>query len=187
MSQKKDQRLIQSEKAIIEAGIKTLLVNPSAGMSEIAQTAGVGRATLYRHFKSREALIQRIAMVCFEETDVALKPFEHLEGRVAIEAVIDALMPLGDRFRFLINLWSYAAQDEEVARIDAESVQEMAWLVDQAKSRGEIAADLPTSWIVEFFDGTLTAGWMLAERGDVTTLEAAEYVKRSFFRGCGGA
>lgn len=185
MSHKIDQRLIQSEKSIIEAGIKTLLANPSAGMSEIAQTAGVGRATLYRHFKSREALIQRLAMICFEETEVALKPYEHLEGRTAIEAIIDALMPMGDRFRFLVNLWSYAAEDAEFMRIDAESAQEMAWLVDQAKSNGEIAADLPTAWVVEFFDGTLTAGWMLAERGDVTTAEAAVYVKRSFFRGCG--
>ena len=102
MSHKKDRRIVQSEQAIIEAGISALLLNPSAGMSEIAQFAGVGRATLYRHFESREALIRKLAIVCAEETDIALEPYAHLTGRAAIEAVIDVLVPMADRFRFLI-------------------------------------------------------------------------------------
>ena len=45
----------------MRAGIETLLADRSAGMSEIARNAGIGRATLYRHFETREALVKKLA------------------------------------------------------------------------------------------------------------------------------
>jgi len=187
MSQKKDRRIVQSEQAIIEAGISALLVNPSAGMSEIAQTAGVGRATLYRHFESREALIRKLVMVCSEETEIALEPYAHLRGKAALEAVIDVLVPMADRFRFLVSLWSLVEDDEEVKRINAEMLRDLHALIDQAKRAGDVHAQLPTAWLVTLLDSMLTAGWMFVETGTSTSREAAEYVKQSFFHGCGPA
>ncbi|MGB0388657.1 MAG: TetR/AcrR family transcriptional regulator [Ardenticatenaceae bacterium] len=181
---KKDKRAIQSEKAIIEASIHTLLVNPSAGMSQIAVAAGVGRATLYRHFESRDALIQKLAFVCVEELEDATESLQHLSGRAAIEAEIDLTMPLADRFHFLMSLWHIAADNEVMKRICQEELDELATVIDQAKEAGEIALELPTVWLVSFYDSTLRVAWSLIASGDVTPDEAAEYAKRSFFRGC---
>ncbi|MEM7538581.1 MAG: TetR/AcrR family transcriptional regulator [Chloroflexota bacterium] len=180
---KKDQRLIQSEKAIIEASIKTLLTNPSAGMSEIAQAAGVGRATLYRHFESRDALIQRLVVVCLEEIDIVTNPLYHLKGRAALEGIIDAIMPLANRFQFLMNLWHIAGDNEAVRQISERQFEEMYAVMEEAKAAGDIDADLPTVWVVAFFDQTITAAWSLVEAGEFNASEAAECAKRSFFRG----
>ncbi len=185
MSQKKDRRIIQSEDAIIEAGISVLLTNPAAGMSEIAQKAGVGRATLYRHFETREALIRKLALICLEETDRALAPYEHLRGKALIGKIIDVLMPMADRFCFLVNLWSYVEGDDEVKSIEARMDQEMQYVLNQAKHAGEIRSDLPTSWLSVLFDNTITSGWMLVESGEATSGQAADYAKKSFFEGCG--
>lgn len=187
MSRKTDLRIIRSEQAIIEAGIGALLVNPSAGMSEIASAAGVGRATLYRHFESRDALVRRLALVCLEEIDTALKPHDHLDGRAAIEMIVEVIMPMVERFRFLLNLWSIVEHDEDVRRIDVRMRRQLHALFDRAKRAGDIARDLPTPWLVTVFDSTLTAGWTMVDGGDATPAEAAGYVKRSFFEGCGAS
>jgi len=184
MSQKKDQRLVQSEEAIVEAGIKTLLNNPSAGMSDIANAAGVGRATLYRHFPSREELIRRIALLCLSETERAFKPFEHLRGREAIEKIFDVLMPFAARFRFLGKLWSLVEEDAEILAIEARMDREMGFLFDEAKKTGVLNASLPTAWIKVLFDNVLDAGWVMIEDGDATPQEAAHLAKISFFDGC---
>ncbi len=185
MSQKKDRRVIQSEEAIIEAGIKTLLINPSAGMSEIAEAAGIGRATLYRHFESREALIRALTLRCYGEIEAALNPYDHLLGRAAIEKIIDVLMPIANRFRFLGGLWTYVEGDEEVRRIESQVNQEMRLLFDHAKLIGDIDDSLPTPWLTSFFDSTLMAGWMMVESNDASPEDAATFVKQSFFNGCG--
>ena len=185
MSHKKDKRVVQSEKAIVEAGISTLLLNPSAGMSEIARSAGVGRATLYRHFESREELIRYLAKLCHEEIDIALEPYEHLRGRAAIETIIDVVVPMADRFRFLVNLWSFVEEDEEIKSVESQVVEEMTALFDHAKELGDVNPELPTTWIVTFFDAALMASWMLVDTGQASSCEAAKLVKHSFFQGCG--
>lgn len=182
---KKDKRLLQSEKAIIEASILTLLSNPSAGMSEIATAAEVGRATLYRHFESREVLIEKLILICVEELETASEPIQHLTGRAAIEAYIEVKMPLADRFHFLATLWTIVEDREAIQQIDKQLISEMASLVDEAKEAGEIKPDLPTKWIVSFYDSILMAAWWLIASGDLKIDEAVAYTKQSFFSGCG--
>ncbi len=185
MSHKKDRRIIQSEEAIIEAGIRMLLINPSAGMSDIAEAAGIGRATLYRHFETREALIRALALRCYEEIDAALKPYDHLRGRAAIENIVDLSMPIANRFKFLGGLWSYVEGDAEVERIEAQMDEDMSLLFDHAKAIGDIDESLPTVWVTAFFDSVLMAGWTMVEENEATPEEAALLVKQSFFNGCG--
>ena len=48
------------KEAIIDAAIDTLARNPGASLSEIASRAGVGRASLHRHFSSRGDLVAAI-------------------------------------------------------------------------------------------------------------------------------
>jgi len=185
MPRKKDQRLIRSEKAIIEAGIDTLLINSSAGMSEIAEAAGIGRATLYRHFESREALIQALVMKCYEEIETALASHRDLKGKEALDKIIDILMPIANRFKFLVNLWTIVEDNKEVKRVEEQMYEELFIVFDQAKKAKEVDPGLPNEWLVAFFDSILTAGWVLVEEGDVSSEDAAKYMKQSFFLGCG--
>ena len=181
---KRDQRLIQSENAIIEAGIKTFLTNPTAGMSDIATASGVGRTTLYRHFESKESLLLAIALHCFEEIDEALKPLFDMSGREAIEATFALLIPIADRYRFLNSMWPEASDDPRVTKKLKQSFSDMEWLMDQAKKAGEIDKALPSVWLTTFFEMTLYAAWSLLESGDINADEAAQFATRSFFLGC---
>lgn len=183
---KEHAKLTRSRVAIEEASIEVLLRNPDAGMSEIALAAGVGRATLYRHYESREILVQTLAKKCLEETDELVKPLnaEGLTGKQAILATIDVLMPMANRFRFLMSLWSIAEHDPSVIRIYKRQLKELRELVKQAKSEGEISAELSTTWVVSMFDALLNSAWQLVELDKMTPSDAARYFKRSFFLGC---
>lgn len=183
----KDKRFIQSEHAIIEASIQILLSNPSAGMSEIATAAGVGRATLYRHFESRKALIEKLILVSVDELRTASAPIQHLTGRAAIEAYIEVKMPLADRFHFLTTLWDESADREAVQQIDNQLISELATLIEQAREDGDINLNLPTVWIIYFYDSTIAAAWRLIASGGITIDEAVTYTKQAFFSGCGNS
>ncbi|MGB1253087.1 MAG: TetR/AcrR family transcriptional regulator [Candidatus Promineifilaceae bacterium] len=184
MRSKTDKRLLQSEKAIIEASIKTLLANPSASMSDIALAAGVGRATLYRHFESREVLIEKLILVCIEELEAVSMPVNQFAGRAAIEAAIEVTMPLADRFHFLATLWTDDIDSEAIRQVNNQLAQAMGDLIDQAKEAGEIDPALPTKWLVALHESTLMAAWWLIASGDLKIDDAVSYVKRSFFSGC---
>ena len=183
---KEHAKFTQSRSAIEEAGIQVLLRNPDASMSEIALMAGVGRATLYRHYESREVLVQSLAKKCLEETDEILDPLkaQGLRGKQAIEASIDVLMPMANRFRFLMSLWAFTANDRVVNRIYKRQLEELKILVVQAQEDGDISSELSNVWVVSMFDAILNSAWQLIEVGEITSIEATNAVKRSFFMGC---
>ena len=181
---KRDQRVVQSESAIIEAGIRTLLENPTAGMSEVAVASGVGRTTLYRHYDSREALIRAIALRCMDEIDRALEPLQSSTGQSPIAATFEALMPVADRYRFLSTIWAEVDADPHVAeRLQASNRDTLA-LIEYAQSEGEIDPTLPADWLTEFFSMTLYAAWSYLESEKGTGEVAARLATRSFLSGC---
>ncbi len=182
-----DPRVLQSQRAIIEASIQVLLRNPDAGMSEIALAAGIGRATLYRHFESKDLLVQYLARQCLEETDELMAPLKQqgLRGRAAIEAAIDVLLPMADRFKFLLSLWDIASGNKKVRAVYQRQLDELADLVGQAKQDGDIQADVSDAWVVSVFDSLLYAGWLMVRRGEMSPRQAADGFKRTFFHGLG--
>ena len=125
----------KTEDAIIEAGIRVFLTNPGAGMSEVARVAGVGRATLYRHFSSQEELMRRLALVCVAETSAAVEHLGDLQGLEALGASIDCLMPVADRFILLSTLWSFAELDEDVSFKIGQLFNGLSDIVEQGKAQ----------------------------------------------------
>jgi hypothetical protein len=57
-------RMAPARSAIRGAAARVPGRRPDAAMAEIADDAGVGRATLYRHFPTRESLPQSVAGSC---------------------------------------------------------------------------------------------------------------------------
>jgi len=179
---KVDARYQKSRSAIVAASITLLLHNPEASMSEIALAAGVGRATLYRHFETREDLVRELALLCFDETDEVLRPIKTagLKGLAAIVASIEVIVPLADRFRFLMSLASAASTDHQVNQTYQRQLNELISYVEAAKQAGEISKSLPTEWVVASYDAMLNAAWSLIQHKTLTSDKATEAFKASF-------
>ena len=180
-----DPRYQKSRMAIIDSAISVLLANPNAGMVEVASAAAVGRATLYRHFESKEKLIAELTMICLEETNQLLQPVDEagLDGLEAILACIDILVPLGNKYRFLTHLYSVIDDDAGISAEYQRQLDGLLQLVDGAKRNGEIRDDLASTWIVASFDALIYAAWDSYSKGEATFDELTESVKKTLVGG----
>ena len=73
-------------------------------MSDVASATGVGRATLYRHFASREELLRAIRLQSLRECRQALEdvPAPDAVFEEGLRQVIAALLRVLDRYRVLV-------------------------------------------------------------------------------------
>ena len=170
--------------AIIAGALSALGANPGASFSEIAIKAGVGRATLHRHFGTREALIDAIGQDCMDEMEEAVRALEHagMKPLERLRSMFCAVVPLGDRYSFLQQAHTNNAQ------LKVRYVAQLKWLKDlvaELKADGVIAADLPESWVVSQIDQLIWTAWHAVQRGQLTIDNAAALAMRSLLHGLG--
>ena len=63
-----------------------------------------------------------------------------------------SVIPLGERFHFLMSLWNYIEDDPEIKKIYTRQLEKLEQWVEQAKIAKEIRSQLPTQWVVSLFD-----------------------------------
>ncbi len=176
-----------SRDAIIEAAFQTFSRRPSASLADVAANAGVGRATLHRHFQSREALMVELARVALDELDTAVdeavKDAEtHTDGlRLALIAII----PLADRQWFLAH--EPVERDPSVAEAYKAGLDELAEEIEAARGEGTFARDIPTRWIAESYENLIYAAWTMVRDGDATPAQAADLAWRTLTAGLRGS
>src|ERR671925_670850 len=83
--------------AILEAAARVLAKGgEQASMNDVAAAAGVARATLYRYFPSRQALLDELGRVAADEagTRLASARIEEIAAREGINRAVRALVGL---------------------------------------------------------------------------------------------
>lgn len=172
--------------AIIDAAFDVLSRDPSAPLSDVADRAGIGRATLHRYFASRDALVRALALIAIEEMDaVAEAACEDAPSYAeAFERMLTALIPLGDRHGFLAL--EPVDDDPAIAEAFARQQRETHDMVDEAKQEGVFDPGIPTAWIAQAFDHLLYAAWESVKAGEITHKQAAELAWRTLTAGLKG-
>ena len=173
-----------TRQAVLDAAIDTLARNPGASLSEIASRAGVGRASLHRHFPSRGDLIAAASRQCMDEIDTATAAAlqDARTAKERLSRMLEAVVPLGDRYHFLV---SEAVEDESVRKRYAEELDWLGHLVDDLKAEGAIAADVPRSWAVVNIDAQIWLAWSEVAAGNLAPAHAADLALRTLLEGLG--
>ena len=122
---------------IVKVARGAFLSGDSPSLEEIAATADVGVATLYRHFPNREALTRAAYHAIFDEEIIP-----QLAPAAVLPAFRDAFIGVSVR---VIELLS-AAPTSNLAELTAELIQEhigvFAVLLEGAQEQGDIRMDL---------------------------------------------
>ncbi len=170
--------------AILDAAIELLARNRGASLSEIAARAGVGRASLHRHFPSRTDLIAAVVRQCMDETDAATVAAVRDAGsaRETLSRLLEAVIPLGDRYHFL------AAVGSDEAGVRARYEVDMEWLArlsGDLKKEGVLAADVPRAWAAAQIDAQIWIAWTEVAAGRLAPADAADLAFRTLLEGLG--
>jgi AcrR family transcriptional regulator len=185
MSQNIDARIQRSSTAIIQAAMIALNQNPDAAFKDIAQQAGVGRATLYRLFDSKERLIEVILEQCLTTFEVKT---EHIEAEAvsvknAIELLFTAILPLHNELQFLININELSIKSPALHQRIQSQQDEIVQLIEDGKREGCIGKQLPTYWIVNLIDGILYTAWAMRKDHGYSNKQLVELCTATLFNG----
>lgn len=177
--------MAKSTKAsLLDAAATILAQKPGASMNDIAESANVGRATLYRHFPNREALLRALTIEAFERSEQAITPI--LAGQQnaidKLQDCLNALVPLGDRYHFLLSAPLFE-DDPEITKLYEKQSQTWLDLVKALKDENTIAADVPTAWVVAAIEGLIFTAWSSVHEGYIARRDASNLVFRTLLQG----
>lgn len=171
--------------ALIEAAFVVFARDSSAPLAAVAEKAGVGRATLHRHFAGRADLVRALARQAVTEMDAAVEAAtaDAPSWSAALRGTLTALVPLGDRYGFLNrepidDLPEIAA---EYRRWNAETRA----AVEAAQREGVFDPTIPPAWIADAFDHLLDAAWEAVRARRLTHAQAADLAWRTLTAGLG--
>ena len=153
----------------------------AASLADVAAAAGVSRATLYRYYPNREALLKALAAYALTElasrlTDAGL---ERTTVKEAIERLARAIVAVGDRYAVLAG--EQCSPDEA----DAERLvgAPMRAVFERGIASGLIRQDLPADVLLELFSGTLLAAIKLTQGHQLGAEEASAAAAAVFLDG----
>jgi len=134
----------QSIARILEAAQSVLTGDPSASLEQIAEAAGVGRATVHRHFPSRQSLLDALVeeltaryRSAFEEARVTSRP-----PLVGLYRLTEMAFELKTSHPFVISL-TPTPQSPGAAASDPTLQEHLELLFARLHAAGEIAVDDP--------------------------------------------
>lgn len=173
---------MRNERLICDAAMRVLADRPDASMAEIAAACSLGRATLYRHFASRDELVAAIQQQAVQAGAEALEAARLDEGDAtkALRRAVFALVGVGDRYRLLAG---QAAVDPRMLERQPAVAGRLLELVRRGQRAGELRGDLPPTWILPVLAGLLVLALRSMADERVTREQAAERVASTLLGG----
>jgi len=171
---------------IIETATQILSKNAQVTLNDIADAAGIGRATLHRHFKNRDELMNVLTREALRETEEACAPVmaQASSAKEALEVMFKAIIPLGNRYSFLANEFSVMS-DPDIQKAYQRQLSAVSDLVSALKAEGNIASDVPNAWVTSAIDGLIYSAWSSVEEGYVARRDAGPLAVRTLLSGLG--
>ncbi|HTZ03279.1 MAG TPA: TetR family transcriptional regulator [Xanthobacteraceae bacterium] len=153
-------RLLEAARAVFSAG------GPDASLEAVAQSAGVGIGTLYRHFPTREALFEAVYRREVQElADLAARLKKGSRPTEALRQWIHSVVGFVATKKGMSTALAFAvAKDSDLVSHSAERLtQAIGVLLEKAVAAGEIRKDVSAEDVLRAIVGLCYAhdqpGW----------------------------
>lgn len=161
-----------------------LVSNPGASTREIAETAGVSRATLHRAFGDRDSLVESVYGWLLDRCDDVFERAGIDSGPIhpALDRLIEDCYPLAQSYWLLT-----ATPSLEERRGLGERVEEQDLRLEKFFARGQeeglFRPDLTPRWMAYSFGGQVMSAWYLVEDGYAGELEIPRLIREAMLGG----
>lgn len=173
-----------TEERLKRSAATFLLKKPESSLGDVAAHAGVGRATLHRHFASRDILIGAILQDCLKAVErvytEAVTLYSENPEALFLE-MVGGFIELESEYCFLLREWEIEGYDDVMATLIHQQQEWDAYLqslVDQDILR----ADLPLGWHKAGIDGLIVGAWQAVEDQEIGMKQAVRLAKDSIKR-----
>jgi TetR/AcrR family transcriptional repressor of mexCD-oprJ operon len=133
--------------AILESAAGVLAARPQASMGDVAEAAGVARATLYRYFPTREGLVEALGRHALADAGAGLEGagLDRVPVPDGFERAVRALVGVGDYFVVLAR----GREGAEQAEFDTHVAEPLRKLIERGQADGIVREDVHASWLIE--------------------------------------
>lgn len=177
-----------TKERIIKQAIACIAQNANVGLDEIARSAGVSRATLFRHFNSRADLIVAIKLSAGERLNAIINPVmeSRLPAREKLLRIVTRLIPLGASLNVSVYFNHPPKQDDpRVMASYQDHLKKARQLCMELKEEGTVDGNIPLAWLVSSLDSLVYTAWEKVESGDLAPKQAPWLVLEMYLTGHG--
>jgi TetR/AcrR family transcriptional repressor of mexCD-oprJ operon len=163
--------------AILDAALARLARDRHASIADIAQEAGVGRMTLYGHFRTRADLIEAVLSRLLAHCDEVLAGVD-LDGdpATALRDLIASAWRLVHHFHAVRLAADLELPEERIRAHHDAPLRRVERIIERGRETGTFRRDLPTSWLVTVFYSVLHAAADECAAGRLATDEAPRVI-----------
>ncbi|MER7923036.1 TetR/AcrR family transcriptional regulator [Streptomyces sp. NPDC096057] len=178
---KSDSGMERTRAAILDAAARVLGRRTDAGMAEIAEEAGLGRATLYRHFPTRDALLRGMAEVGINELVEAFDAarLDELPADRAITRIVAVFLREGAKYAAVIRQADEYCDPSDMER----TVKPVREVIDRGVREGVLRDDLRGDTVFAMFSAIVERALWLTIDEALTPEEATEAAVAIFLGG----
>jgi TetR/AcrR family transcriptional regulator, mexCD-oprJ operon repressor len=129
------------------------LQGAQASMNDVAEAAGVARATVYRYFPNRETLLDELARAAVSDVDARLESarIDEVTPEEGIARAVRALVDVGERFVLLTR--ERLRSDPE--QFERRLIQPLRQLFERGQAGGDIRDDITSARLTESLIGLI--------------------------------
>lgn len=176
---------------VLDAALRCLNIDPTASMGDVATAVGVGRATLHRHFASREALVHEIARRSLDrwedgqvDADMtgATASGDATRIETCLRTMLAAFVQDAEDFAYALTDPCLVLVPSLAERMSGLQELEVAFYA-AAQEAGVLRGDVPAAWHSHAAYGLLIAARDALRAGDVARRGVADLVVTTFLDG----
>ena len=163
--------------AILTAAAGCLANNPDTSVAEIAAAAGVGRMTLYGHFKTRADLLDAVLTRVLAEAHETLDAVDVSgDPRDALARLVAANWLAVDQLRHVLEAAQRELPAERIRQAHDQVLGRVRSLIERGQDAGAFRADLPLPWLVSLAMNVMHAAAAEVSAGRLTSDQAPSVV-----------
>ncbi|MEU6644044.1 TetR family transcriptional regulator [Saccharomonospora sp. NPDC046836] len=134
---------------IVSAAREALTANPEATIDDIAKAAGVGRMTLYGHFRNRAELVEAALTEALRVGEETLSAVDLTgDARDALARLLESSWRLVAESKALLAAAEGTLPAGRIRELHAAPAQRVEDLIRRGQADGVFRDDLPMNWLV---------------------------------------